>query len=277
MKLKVTDINNKAHGEIEHRRRRVQRHLRPPRCASDILARAGELAAGQAPVRQPQDQGDRRHLRHHQEAVRRRRAPATPARVRCARRSSAAARPIFGPVVRSHAHDLPKKVRKLALKTALSAKHEGRQADRLGRAPIAGGKTKDAGEAVRQARAGPRCWSIDGPAVEHEVRAGRAQHPERGCAAAAGRQRVRHPAPRHPGPDQGRGATSGGAPEMSRARTMKKPKVNLAEAADARRSSAVPVVTEKSTMGSSTTRSPSRCRSMPPSRRSRLRSRACSR
>src|SRR6201996_9815601 len=29
---------------------------------------------------------------------------------------------IFGPVVRSHAHDLPKKVRALALKTALSAK-----------------------------------------------------------------------------------------------------------------------------------------------------------
>ncbi|MDO8604991.1 MAG: 50S ribosomal protein L4 [Phaeospirillum sp.] len=29
---------------------------------------------------------------------------------------------IFGPVVRSHAHDLPKKVRKLALKTALSSK-----------------------------------------------------------------------------------------------------------------------------------------------------------
>ena len=29
---------------------------------------------------------------------------------------------IFGPGVRSHAHDLPKKVRKLALKTALSAK-----------------------------------------------------------------------------------------------------------------------------------------------------------
>jgi len=28
---------------------------------------------------------------------------------------------IFGPVVRSHEHDLPKKVRKLALKTALSA------------------------------------------------------------------------------------------------------------------------------------------------------------
>ena len=32
---------------------------------------------------------------------------------------------IFGPVVRSHATDLPKKVRKLALKTALSAKLAG--------------------------------------------------------------------------------------------------------------------------------------------------------
>src|SRR5499425_3618047 len=31
---------------------------------------------------------------------------------------------IFGPVPRSHAHDLPKKVRKLALKNALSAKHK---------------------------------------------------------------------------------------------------------------------------------------------------------
>jgi large subunit ribosomal protein L4 len=29
---------------------------------------------------------------------------------------------VFGPVVRSHAHDLPKKVRKLAMRTALSAK-----------------------------------------------------------------------------------------------------------------------------------------------------------
>src|SRR5882672_6623371 len=36
---------------------------------------------------------------------------------------------IFGPVVRSHAHDLPKKVRRLGLKTALSAKQsEGKLA-----------------------------------------------------------------------------------------------------------------------------------------------------
>lgn len=34
---------------------------------------------------------------------------------------------VFGPVVRSHAHDLPKKVRKLGLKTALSAKVAGQK------------------------------------------------------------------------------------------------------------------------------------------------------
>ena len=39
----------------------------------------------------------------------------------------------FGPVVRSHAHDLPKKVRALALKHALSAKAERRRHHRLGK------------------------------------------------------------------------------------------------------------------------------------------------
>src|SRR3546814_11655333 len=34
-------------------------------------------------------------------------------------------------------------------------------------------------------------------------------------AAGAGRQCLRHPAPRHPGADQGRGRGSGGSPEMS--------------------------------------------------------------
>jgi len=49
---------------------------------------------------------------------------------------------IFGPVPRSHAHDLPKKVRKLALKTALSAKQaEGKLIIWAG--AEANGKTKD--------------------------------------------------------------------------------------------------------------------------------------
>jgi large subunit ribosomal protein L4 len=50
---------------------------------------------------------------------------------------------IFGPVVRSHAHDLPKKVRKLALKTALSVKAAEGKLIVLEAAQLANGKTKE--------------------------------------------------------------------------------------------------------------------------------------
>ncbi|ABC23484.1 50S ribosomal protein L4 [Rhodospirillum rubrum] len=50
---------------------------------------------------------------------------------------------IFGPVVRSHAHDLNKKVRKLGLKTALSAKAQAGQLIVLDQAISESGKTKD--------------------------------------------------------------------------------------------------------------------------------------
>jgi large subunit ribosomal protein L4 len=50
---------------------------------------------------------------------------------------------IFGPVVRSHAHDLPKKVRKLALKTALSAKAKDGKLVVLDTAKTETPKTKD--------------------------------------------------------------------------------------------------------------------------------------
>lgn len=50
---------------------------------------------------------------------------------------------IFGPVVRSHAHDLPKKVRKLGLKTALSAKAKDGKLVVLDTAASESGKTKD--------------------------------------------------------------------------------------------------------------------------------------
>ena len=41
----------------------------------------------------------------------------------------------MGPVTRSHEHDLPKKVRALALRHALSAKAARRRPDRLGATP----------------------------------------------------------------------------------------------------------------------------------------------
>ena len=48
----------------------------------------------------------------------------------------------FGPVVRSHAHDLPKKVRALGLKHALSAKAKGEQLIVLDDFALTEGKTK---------------------------------------------------------------------------------------------------------------------------------------
>src|SRR5215475_3863120 len=73
---------------------------------------------------------------------------------------------IFGPVPRSHAHDLPKKVRKLALKTAISAKQaEGKLVIWSG--AEAGGKTKDL-----SAKLGKLGWKsvlvIDGAAVNEK-------------------------------------------------------------------------------------------------------------
>jgi large subunit ribosomal protein L4 len=53
---------------------------------------------------------------------------------------------IFGPVVRSHAYDLQKKVRRLALKTALSAKQAEGKLVVLDAAQLAEGKTKLLGQ-----------------------------------------------------------------------------------------------------------------------------------
>lgn len=53
---------------------------------------------------------------------------------------------IFGPVVRSHAYDLPKKVRKLGLKTALSAKLADGKLFVLADIDVKDAKTKDMAE-----------------------------------------------------------------------------------------------------------------------------------
>jgi large subunit ribosomal protein L4 len=72
---------------------------------------------------------------------------------------------IFGPVVRSHEFSLQKKVRRLALKTALSAKHAEGKLIVLEHAKLGEGKTKQLAE--RFATLG---WSsvliIDGPTVD---------------------------------------------------------------------------------------------------------------
>jgi large subunit ribosomal protein L4 len=80
---------------------------------------------------------------------------------------------IFGPTPRSHAHDLPKRVRKLALKTALSTKQAEGKLIVLDKAELAEGKTARLAKSFRALG-----WSsvlvIDGEAVnENFARAAR--------------------------------------------------------------------------------------------------------
>jgi large subunit ribosomal protein L4 len=76
---------------------------------------------------------------------------------------------IFGPVVRSHEHGLPKKVRKLALKTALSSKQADGKLIVVDSLVAAKAKTKDL-----VGKLGKLGWSsvllIDGPAVDENFR-----------------------------------------------------------------------------------------------------------
>jgi len=83
---------------------------------------------------------------------------------------------IFGPVVRSHEHDLPKKVRKLALKTALSAKQADGKLIVIDTAKLTKPRTKDL--AAKFAKLG---WSsvliVDGPALDENFRRAAANIP----------------------------------------------------------------------------------------------------
>lgn len=71
---------------------------------------------------------------------------------------------IFGPVVRSHAHDLPKKVRALGLKNALSAKAKAGQLVVLD-AANSDGKTKVLAAQLQALNWG-RALIIDGPEIQ---------------------------------------------------------------------------------------------------------------
>ena len=116
MKAKVIDLNNKAAGDID-----LADAVFAVPVRKDLLARAVNYQRAKA------QQGT-----HKTKGVSEiRGTTAKPFRQKGtgrARQGSSRASQMrggqttFGPVVRSHAHDMPKKVRKLALKTALSAK-----------------------------------------------------------------------------------------------------------------------------------------------------------
>ncbi|HEX9702575.1 MAG TPA: 50S ribosomal protein L4 [Rhodospirillales bacterium] len=72
---------------------------------------------------------------------------------------------VFGPRVRSYAHGLPKKIRKLALKTALSAKHKEGKLVVIDEAKMAKPKTSELTKQLAKLNWG-RTLIIDGAAVD---------------------------------------------------------------------------------------------------------------
>ena len=151
---------------------RTQRRGVRPRAAQGPDRAHGPLAARQAPVRRHKTLGRAEIARTGKKMYKQKGTGGArhgSARVPQFRGGGRA----MGPVVRSHEHDLPKKVRALALRHALSAKVAGRRVDRLGKRELAEAKTKrcatpsrrrDSERADHRRRRGRR-----------EVRAGRAQ------------------------------------------------------------------------------------------------------
>mgnify|MGYP001187787813 CR=1 FL=1 len=159
MKCAVTTLDNKPAGEVDLDESIFGLPLR-----ADILARMVnyQLAKRRAGTHQVKNRSDvtgaNRKMYRQKGTGRARHGAPLVSQFRGGGRA-------FGPQVRSHAHDLPKKVRKLALKSALSAKAAEGKLVVLDTAKVKGGKTA---ELVR--RLGKLGWSsalvIDGAAVD---------------------------------------------------------------------------------------------------------------
>jgi large subunit ribosomal protein L4 len=165
MKIKVTDIDSKAHGEIdladevfkEIFGRPVRRDILA-RCVNWQLAkrRSGnhktkEIGEISGTTKKPYSQKGTGNARQGSLRSPQFRGGAT----------------IFGPVVRSHAHDLNKKVRKLALKTALSSKVKDGKLIVWNGTAGATGKTKDLTAKLKTLGL-KSVLVIDGPAVDEK-------------------------------------------------------------------------------------------------------------
>ena len=165
MKLKITDIDSKAHGEIDLADevfkdifgRPVRRDILA-RCVNWQLAkrRSGnhktkEIGEISGTTKKPYAQKGTGRARQGSLRSPQFRGGAT----------------IFGPVVRSHAHDLTKKVRKLALKTALSSKVKDGKLIIWNGTTGASGKTKDLTAKLKTLGL-KSVLVIDGPAVDEK-------------------------------------------------------------------------------------------------------------
>ena len=164
MKLKVTDISNKAVGEVEIDDA-VFADIFGRKVRKDILARAvnWQLAKRRSGNHKTKEIGDisgTTKKPYSQKGT----GNARQGSLRSPQFRGGAT--IFGPVVRSHAHDLPKKVRKLALKNALSAKHNDGKLVVWGETK-ANGKTKELAAQFKKLGWGS-VLVIDGPEVNEQ-------------------------------------------------------------------------------------------------------------
>ena len=164
MKLKVTDISNKAIGEVEIDDA-VFADIFGRTVRKDILARAvnWQLAKRRSGNHKTKEIGDISGTTKKPYAQKGT-GNARQGSLRSPQFRGGAT--IFGPVVRSHAHDLPKKVRKLALKNALSAKHKDGKLVVWGETK-ASGKTKELAAQFKKLGWGS-VLVIDGPEVNEQ-------------------------------------------------------------------------------------------------------------
>ena len=164
MKLKVTDISNKAVGEVEIDDA-VFADIFGRKVRKDILARAvnWQLAKRRSGNHKTKEIGDISGTTKKPYAQKGT-GNARQGSLRSPQFRGGAT--IFGPVVRSHEHDLPKKVRKLALKNALSAKHKDGKLVVWGET-AANGKTKELAAQFKKLGWGS-VLVIDGPEVNEQ-------------------------------------------------------------------------------------------------------------
>ena len=119
---------------------------------------------------------------------------------------------VHGPVVRDHGYDLPKKVRRLGLISALSQKQaEGK----LVVLDVGDGGRQDQGAGEAAAGARLDIGADHRPHRGRELPARQPQHRRRRRAADDRRQCLRHPGARRAGGDRRRGRRAEGAPGMS--------------------------------------------------------------
>jgi len=165
MKLKVTDIDSKAHGELDLADD-VYKDIFERPVRRDILARCvnWQLAKRRSGNHKTKEIGDisgTTKKPYSQKGTGRARQGS----LRSPQFRGGAT--IFGPVVRSHAHDLNKKVRKLALKTALSSKVKDGKLIVWDDAAGGSGKTKELSAKLKKLNISS-LLVISGPAVDEK-------------------------------------------------------------------------------------------------------------